>query len=483
MKHKLLILTRNPVAKVGIASYLSSLFGQYLTIVSTRIADLTPEDMEDAGCILYTAGELKEQMPFSIPDSVKQLVCMRTFNHTYLQRILQIPPGSFVYLVNDTVDTTYEIMDQLKEYGFSQYHFLPYLPGIEEVREDIQYCVTPGEVHLVPSFIRQVVDIGNRIVDISTINELIAVFKLPASLADEVTKNYLNHIIQIQKLSNQQLSQALDMKEITRGILENASEGLCLLNQSGKIELCNSLFLQMTGIKERDIQEKDFSRLLKEAGIIYDYPSQNDGIAVHNGEEAFRMWFQDFSIADSRQVRLIHTNPLQDDQFPTRITKLCDFSYFSTVNPLQLHMLDTARRVSVNDFPIIIEGESGTEKELLAQAIHLNSRRHDGPFISLNISSLKSESAEAALIGSCEQQENGVRKKIGVLEAAKGGTLLINNLQYADSELQRLLLSILKNGFFIPLGNGSSPQPLDLRLIVTSVSDLYSRVLEGKFLD
>ena len=155
MKHKLLILTRNPVAKVGIASYLSSLFGQYLTIVSTRIADLTPEDMEDAGCILYTAGELKEQMPFSIPDSVKQLVCMRTFNHTYLQRILQIPPGSFVYLVNDTVDTTYEIMDQLKEYGFSQYHFLPYLPGIEEVRKDIQYCVTPGEVHLVPSFIRQ----------------------------------------------------------------------------------------------------------------------------------------------------------------------------------------------------------------------------------------------------------------------------------------------------------------------------------------
>ena len=48
------------------------------------------------------------------------------------------------------------------------------------------------------------------------------------------------------------------MKEITRGILENASEGLCLLNQSGKIELCNSLFLKMTGIKERDIQEKIF---------------------------------------------------------------------------------------------------------------------------------------------------------------------------------------------------------------------------------
>ena len=77
MKHKLLILTRNPVAKVGIASYLSSLFGQYLTIVSTRIADLTPEDMEDAGCILYTAGELKEQMPFPFRNSVNSwYVCV-----------------------------------------------------------------------------------------------------------------------------------------------------------------------------------------------------------------------------------------------------------------------------------------------------------------------------------------------------------------------------------------------------------------------
>ena len=106
------------------------------------------------------------------------------------------------------------------------------------------------------------------------------------------------------------------MKEITRGILENASEGLCLLNQYGKIELCNSLFLKMAGIKERDIHEKEFSRLLKEAGIIYNYPGQSDGTAIRNGEKAFRMWFQDFSIADSRQVRLIHTNPIQDEQFP-----------------------------------------------------------------------------------------------------------------------------------------------------------------------
>ena len=62
MKHKLLILTRNPVAKVGIASYLSSLFGQYLIIVSTRIADLKPEDMDEVRQMQERDRRLSEEL-------------------------------------------------------------------------------------------------------------------------------------------------------------------------------------------------------------------------------------------------------------------------------------------------------------------------------------------------------------------------------------------------------------------------------------
>ena len=69
-------------------------------------------------------------------------------------------------------------------------------------------------------------------------------------------------------------------------------------------------------------------------------------------------------------------------------------------------------------------------------------------------------------------------KKLRCTGSCKRRYTADHNLQYADSELQRLLLSILKNGFFIPLGI-IAPPALDLRLIVTSVSDLYSRVLEG----
>ena len=209
MKKKLLILTNNPVAKIGIASYLSSIFNQYLTIQSARGADITPEILEHADCILLSTENIKDNLPYPIPEQVYQLVCMRTFNHTYLHKILQIPPGSPVYLVNDTEQNANEVILQLQEYGFSQYHFLPWYPGRTDPDPGIHYGVTPGELHLVPSTLTTVIDIGNRVVDISTINEIIACFGLPTSLADEVTRNYMSHIVQVLKLSNQQLSLSL----------------------------------------------------------------------------------------------------------------------------------------------------------------------------------------------------------------------------------------------------------------------------------
>ena len=102
MKKKLLILTNNPVAKIGISSYLSSIFNQYLTIQSARGADITPEILDHADCILLSTENIKDNLPYPIPEHVYQLVCMRTFNHTYLHKILKIPPGSSVYLINDT---------------------------------------------------------------------------------------------------------------------------------------------------------------------------------------------------------------------------------------------------------------------------------------------------------------------------------------------------------------------------------------------
>lgn len=486
MKKKLLILTVNPVAKQGISSYLSSIFSRFLTIESARAADITPEVFESAHCILFSTESVKNQLSVPLPSNVRVLTCMRTFNHTYLHRILQIPPGSFVYLVNDTKKNAEEVIRQLEKYGFSQYHFLPFYPGISQISDDIHYAVTPGELHLVPSSIHTVIDIGNRVVDISTINEIIACFGLPTSLADEISRNYMNHIVQVLKLSNQQLSRALDLKQINQIILNNCSEGLCLLNQNGKIELINTAFSRIAGFKEDGLIGVSFSQLLKDYGISCDFPSQNETLIERPGSKSFRLWFQKFRINRDTEMYLAHASlqaqKAPEQIFPSKAPKLCNFNHFITQTPAQLHLLDTARRVSLNDFPIIIQGESGTEKDLLAQAIHRNSMRHDGPFISLNFSSLNPAVIETELLGCCENLALNLHHRTGAFEAAEGGTLLINGLQYVNLETQQLLLNVLRNDYYTPIGS-TIPHTLNVRIIVTSTADLYSLVREGRFLD
>lgn len=489
MKKKLLILTINPVAKIGIASYLSSIFNQYLTIQAAREADTTPELLDSADCILFSTDSVRDNLPYPVPEHVFKLLCMRTFNHTYLHKILQIPPGSSVYLVNDTEENANEVILQLQEFGFSQYHFLPWYPGCTNPAEDIHYGVTPGELHLVPSTLSTVIDIGNRVVDISTINEIIACFHLPTSLADEVTRNYMSHIVQVLKLSNQQLSHALDMKQITQMVLDNISEGLCLLDESGMIKMLNHSFRKLMGFKEKNPTGCDFCSLLRSCGIEYDFPKIREITVGQPGQERVRLWYQRFSPNPKSVVYLLHASVyaepsggLTSASFPLRARNLYDFSSMITHNPTQMHLLDTARRISLNDFPIIIQGESGTEKEMLAQAIHRNSRRHDGPFISLNFSSLSPSGIEAELLGTEENPILGTRRRTGAFQAAAGGTLLIGGIQHTAPQTQRLLLNVLQNGYYMPVGS-SNPIALDIRVIATTTTDLYSLVLEGKFLD
>ncbi len=486
MKKKLLILTQNPVAKIGIASYLSSIFSQYLTIESIQSADLTPEALQKTDLILFSSENVYHNLPYSIPDRIGQLICMRIFNHTYLHKILQIPPGSLVYLVNDTEASALEVVRQLQEYGFSQYQFIPYYPGCPGYQEDIIYGVTPGELHLVPRCVRTVIDIGNRVVDISTINEIIAFFGLPTSLADEITRNYMSHLVQVLKLSNQQLSRSLDSRQISRIIIENVSEGLCLVNQGGQVEFINAAFQKLIGFKDGNKIGESFVQLLKEYGIPYDFPNQNDIIIEKEGMRPLRLWSQKFTLSRNTALYLLHGAPCEEGTsrllFPPRVLHLCDFSHFVTCHPIQLHLLDTARRVSLNDYHIIIQGESGTEKEMLAQAIHRNSMRHKGPFVSLNFSSLTPSYIEAELLGSRENPAQGLHHRVGALEAAAGGTLLLNGIHHMGLETQQLLLNVLHNGYYMAMG-ADTLSPLNVRIIATTTTDLYALVLEGRFLD
>lgn len=491
MKEKLVIITLNSTARIGLYSYLSSIFHNYLEIESVLLPDVTPKLLSSTSCILYSAADIQPKCQDIVPDHVHELICIRTFNHTYLHKILQIPPGSFVYLVNDSERNTYEVIRQLQDFGISQYHFLPYYPGCSPVSPEIKYAVTVGEVHLVPKTIPTVIDIGNRVVDISTINEIIAWYHLPLNLADEITRNYINHIVQIIKLSNQQLSQALDTQMITQAIINTIANGVCLIDSSDSIQMVNQPFTSMLCLLSHDLIGQNLPALLEDHAITCDLHGSSEFLLKNTNEELIRLWIQEIDTINASRMYLIHsyrsndTSELMDDTTPGSMTrKLYDFSHIITQTPSVLHLIETAKRISLNDFHVIIQGESGTEKEVLAQAIHNNSRRHDAPFVTLNLTSLEAAVINTELLGYEDGAFPGARPggMTGILESADGGTLFIDGIQYMPHYLQSVLLQVLRNGSVKRVG-GTRPIPVNIRVIATTTKDLYQMVQEGTFID
>ena len=154
-------------------SYLHSVLGEYLTFNTLLREQATdPSLFRGYQCVLFPTARAMETFPLTLDSSILQLPCDRVFNHMFLDKIIQIPPHERVYLVNDDKYSTLAIISQFEECGITQYDFVPFYPGCKDTESDIQFAITAGEPQLVPSRIPNVLDIGNRIIDISTILQL-----------------------------------------------------------------------------------------------------------------------------------------------------------------------------------------------------------------------------------------------------------------------------------------------------------------------
>jgi PAS domain S-box-containing protein len=137
--------------------------------------------------------------------------------------------------------------------------------------------------------------------------------------------------------------------------------------------------------------------------------------------------------------------------------------------------------VADTDATVLITGETGTGKELVASAIHGQSRRHDRPFVSVNCAALNDNLLESELFGHVRGAFTGaVHDKAGRFEAASGGTILLDEIGDTTGAFQAKLLRVLQERTFERVGDART-RHVDVRVIAASKGDLPQRVQEGKF--
>jgi len=150
-------------------------------------------------------------------------------------------------------------------------------------------------------------------------------------------------------------------------------------------------------------------------------------------------------------------------------------------HPKMLEVFEIIKRVARNDKTVLIQGESGTGKDLVAKTIHYNSLRRERPLVTVNCGALTETLLTSELFGHTKGAFTGaVKETIGRFQAADGGTLILEEIGEIPLHLQKTFLRVLEEKEFEPVGSHNSIK-VDVRILFTTNRNLRDEVAKGNF--
>lgn len=159
-----------------------------------------------------------------------------------------------------------------------------------------------------------------------------------------------------------------------------------------------------------------------------------------------------------------------------------EFAFSGVVGPstAMQGVYELVLRSAQSNLPVLIQGETGTGKEFIAEAIHLNSKRKDKPYVVMDCTSIPTTLMESALFGCAKGAFTGAVDRKGLLETAHLGTLFLDEVGEIDIEMQPKLLRCLETGRFRPVG-ATKEACSNFRIICATNRDLLEEVEAGRF--
>ena len=261
-------------------------------------------------------------------------------------------------------------------------------------------------------------------------------------------------------------------------------EGIASFTPGGRFLAANRTALFQLGLSYPALQAHTFNSLFGlPVSALYDhYRTAAPGLldlCMHNGVRVRGR-------AELRLTNGIHVltgasgpapAPVAAPPKPAAARRLSGLRYLNTGDPKLALVIDKVNKVLGRDVPILIMGETGTGKELLAQAIHNDSPRAEGPFVAVNCASIPETLIESELFGYEEGAFTGARKKgaAGKILQANGGTLFLDEIGDMPFSLQARLLRVLQERMVTPLGSGKSI-PVNVELICATCPTTSSTI-------
>ncbi|AIR90008.1 sigma-54-dependent phenylalanine hydroxylase transcriptional regulator PhhR [Pseudomonas cremoricolorata] len=264
------------------------------------------------------------------------------------------------------------------------------------------------------------------------------------------------------------------------------------IDMAGSIVAANRSAAQLLGVRVDEVPGLPLSRYVEDfdlPALVRSNKSRVNGLRVQVRGDVFladiaplQMEHDDSEALAGAVLTLHRADRIGERIYNVRKQELRGFDSIFQSSRSMAAVVREARRMAPLDAPLLIEGETGTGKELLARACHLASPRGQAPLMALNCAGLPESRAETELFGYGPGAFEGARAegKLGLLELTAGGTLFLDGVDEMSPRLQVKLLRFLQDGGFRRVGSDDEVY-LDVRVICATQLDLSELCARGEF--
>lgn len=432
-----------------------------------------------ADAYVINGADLLYQLRNQVKDTRKMIILERSARKSNLSPLMKIPEGTNVLVVNDSIKSTIQTMHMLLKMGITHLNLTPYDSTLEDTGtyDHFHYAITANEPHLVPAHIKHVIDIGYRELSFQTILSIAEVL----GIKDSKTMERITHYFELLQSEGAQVHNThLDnmIKEyMLNSFMSDPEIGILVFSRANELIFTNETAKMIFD----NIEIPDFSKYSEEKQklIVLDHTNylfDKSIMSVGGWEFGYTITLRDEK--SFRSAESVLNKKLKEKGIYAKY----NFDSIISNTASMKNCIAIAKKAAKTDYTILLTGESGSGKELLAQSIHNYSDRSNRPFIAINCAALPDSLLESELFGYESGAFTGAKQKgkAGLFEQANSGTIFLDEIGDISENLQAMLLRVLQEKQVMRVGSDKIID-VDVRIIAATNQDLRALMEAGKF--
>lgn len=486
------LIAKGENTRNALLGQLNTLLGDKVKIKGYCLDDIKDNTIENnSDLIIMSSKAVYQHVNKFFRNNQKILIARRSINYQYIDKLLDLPKDMDVLLVNDMFSSTHETIALLKELGINHINFYPYYPNIKKYPK-LKTAVTPEENQLVPKCVEKIIDIKTRIIDFTTLIEILIKLNIFDEKVNLLSARYLKDIIELLKKNKHMADIYKYLQNQLHTIIDSVHDGIIAFDENKKLTVINPVAKKIFKIKESDLLYKNIEESSKGEVIVKSLNKLKDNQILKTGQHYVVV--NKVDIKNNKEIKgilyiLKDVTKIQELEKQLR-RRLYSSKYIANytfddiigVSESINKTKQLAKKVASSNSPVLIEGETGTGKELFAQAIHNISHRKNGPFVAVNFAALPETLIESELFGYEEGAFTGAKRggKPGLFEQAHGGTIFLDEIGDAPIYCQISILRVLQEKQ-VRRVSGDKVLPIDVRVISATNKNLKTLVAKEKF--